>query len=283
MRSSKSILALDWKPVSARGGARRAASDFLRYIHYRDKHVDSRDRSDIDRMTRYLAHRDRSTSKGRLFDARRVLSDEDRKRLPAYVERSTKGLPPLRMGSGGRTSSDSHRAFYRMIMSPENARGLDLRAVARAMMAQLDCDTGGLPPWIAAEHHNTAHHHVHIVLAARREVTPGLYRAVVITKPRLARMKAAMVCEIERQRELENVPVLPRARELGLKLATESPRAGGRLPSAALYRRGHRPRWLPGPYQSLFRRLRSSAARYGRHMQRELEEDRRQREWELTR
>jgi hypothetical protein len=60
--------------------------------------------------------------------------------------------------------------------------------------------TGGLGPWIAAEHRNTAHAHVHIVMAARREVAPGRYRELRITPQRLAEMKTAVSQEIERQR-----------------------------------------------------------------------------------
>ncbi len=74
-------------------------------------------------------------------------------------------------------------------------------------MASLDQDAGGLGPWLAAEHRNTAHHHVHVVLAARREVAPGRFRAVLVTRARLERMKQAMRHEIERQRGHELVPV----------------------------------------------------------------------------
>src|SRR5258708_5691959 len=67
---------------------------------------------------------------------------------------------------------DRQRAVYQMVISPDDWRGLDLRLLARTMMKQLEADAGskGLGPWFAAEHRNTSHHHVQIVLAARREV-----------------------------------------------------------------------------------------------------------------
>jgi hypothetical protein len=75
-------------------------------------------------------------------------------------------------------------------------------------MKQLETDAGeaGIGPWFAAEHRNTEHHHVHIVLAARREVSTGTFRALLITRPRLQRMKDAIALEIARQRELEREP-----------------------------------------------------------------------------
>src|SRR5207248_6449151 len=73
-----------------------------------------------------------------------------------------------------RRSSDL-RAAYRMVLSPERADGLDLKALTGAAMAQLGRDVGATPPWIAAIHRNTKHPHVHIVMAARRELAPGLF------------------------------------------------------------------------------------------------------------
>lgn len=63
----------------------------------------------------------------------------------------------------------------------------------------------GLPPWIAAEHRNTGHPHVHVVLPAFREVRPECFRQIIVTKPRLASMKAAMTREIERQRGVRSL------------------------------------------------------------------------------
>jgi hypothetical protein len=69
-------------------------------------------------------------------------------------------------------------------------------------MIQLATDTGhDLPTWIAGEHRNTAHPHVHLILAGRREVKSGDFRTLLITKDRLARMKGALRLEMTRQRE----------------------------------------------------------------------------------
>ena len=69
-----------------------------------------------------------------------------------------------------------------MIISPENARGVDLREVTRRTMAQLKHDCGRLPPWIAAEHRNTDHPHVHVILAARHKEVSGRTRTLIINK-----------------------------------------------------------------------------------------------------
>ena len=87
-----------------------------------------------------------------------------------------------------------------MVLSPERAEGLDLKALTRAAVDQLGRDAGGTPPWIAAIHRNTKHPHVHIVMAARREIKGGHFRTVVINPTRLAQMKSAVSNELSRQR-----------------------------------------------------------------------------------
>jgi len=179
-----------------RAGA-RAAGDFLRYIQYRDRHVDSPLRV-VDAALRYVAHRDHSVAKGMLFGPAGPADDRDRRSLQAYIARSIKGVPPPE-----RRTPYSDRACYRFVISPAYANGLDLQAVTRAALQSLATDLGptaNLPAWIAAEHRNTAHPHVHVVLAARREVAPGRFRAVALTRPRLRRMKEAVYQEIVRQR-----------------------------------------------------------------------------------
>jgi MobA/VirD2-like, nuclease domain len=114
----------------------------------------------------------------------------DRRALLAHISRSVKSN-----GSGRHP-----RAAYRMVLSPERAEGLDLKALTRAAVDQLGRDAGGTPPWIAAIHRNTKHPHVHIVMAARREIKGGHFRTVVINPTRLAHMKSAMSNELSRQR-----------------------------------------------------------------------------------
>lgn len=203
MKSTYSILALEYMPVSVAGGVRKALGGFLRYVQYRDQHPEPAT-GGLDGFVRYVAHRDRTSPAGRVF-GRDESSLLDRRSLVDYVQRSTKGLLPKWVrGQDGRLE-DRQRAVYQLILSPEDWRGLDLRRLARVAMEQLrnDAGVGGIGPWFGAEHRNTAHHHVHIVLAARREVEPGKFKALLITRARLQRMKECIWREIERQRSLE--------------------------------------------------------------------------------
>ena len=189
MRSTRAILSVQVTKVSSRVGA--AVTGFLNYVQHRD-HENADEDKGLAGLVRYVAHRDAASPEGRLFDRAGQAGTKERKELVKFVRSS---LAPER--ESGRRG----RAVYRMVLSPEDARGLDLRQLTLRTMAQLERDTGApLPPWIAAEHRNTAHPHVHIVMAARREVGPDRFREVRITKPRLARMKVAMSFELESQR-----------------------------------------------------------------------------------
>ena len=192
--SSRAILSLRFTASGTAVG--RSVGRFLRYVQYRD-HGEERERATggIDGFLRYAAYRDRTSPHGRLFNGANDVGERERRQLARFITRSVEGRPER---SGGRPE----RAFYRLVISPEDARGLDLRRVTREVMSQLEKDagTGGLPPWIAAEHRNTAHPHIHVVLAARRELSPGRYRTLVITRDRLERMKDAMKHELLRQR-----------------------------------------------------------------------------------
>lgn len=168
---------------------RRAVGGFLRYIQQNDHHWTAEKATGVDGFLRYAAHRDRTMPRGRLFGADGDVGDHERRELGRFVTRSVDGR-------------DAGRAFYRLIISPEDGRGLDLRKVTRSVMTQLarDAGTEGLPPWIGAEHRNTAHPHVHIVMAANRQLPDGRYRTLVINRERLARMKISMSREIYRER-----------------------------------------------------------------------------------
>jgi len=226
MRSQRSILALRYTPVSVAGGVRRAVGGFLRYVQYRDQHLEPDDARGVDAYVRYVAHRDRTSPGGRIFGAEGGLSDLDRRRFVDFVARSTRGLKPKWvMGKAG-AREDRQKAVYTFVLSPEDWHGLDLRRMARAAMHQLEVDAGaaGLGPWFAAEHRNTKHHHVHIVLAARREVAAGKYSTLLITRARLQRMKEAISSEIDRQRSLERVSVIsPELRPKAPPRAQEEP------------------------------------------------------------
>ena len=193
MKSQRFILSLKYTAGDSASAVRKAVGGFLRYVQYRDHHQDQEQVKDVQGLLRYVAWRDVATPQGRLFDCDGSVGDEERRQLGAHIARSMANAKP---------GKAPIRACYRMVLSPEDARGVDLRRLARAAMAQLERDAGegGIGPWIAAEHRNTAHPHVHIVLAARREVGPDRFRALLITKPRLARMKEAIALEMTRQR-----------------------------------------------------------------------------------
>ena len=197
--SERSILRVQYTPVTPR--VVRRVGGFLNYIRERDVHVGKA--RGVEGLVRYVANRDRSALRGLLFGPEGPASEADSQRLVAYVKRSTHDWKPQLYRDASGNQVDSRRAVSRFVLSPERAEGLDLQQVTRAMLHQLELDADGLPPWIAAEHRNTEHRHVHLVLASRRELAPGRYRTVKITRERLARMKQAMMGEIERQRELE--------------------------------------------------------------------------------
>jgi type IV secretory pathway VirD2 relaxase len=53
---------------------------------------------------------------------------------------------------------------FRLILSPEDARELDLTDYVRRLMASVEKDLGRRLEWAAVNHHDTAHPHAHIVL-----------------------------------------------------------------------------------------------------------------------
>lgn len=287
MRSKTSILALEWMPVSVAGGVRKAVGGFLRYVTYRDQHPDSDGLGDLDAYMRYVAHRDRTSPRGRIFGRDGVLTAADRQRLVDFVARSTNLKPSWRRNHEGELV-DRQRAVYQMILSPEDWRGLDLRRLARAAIRQLEEDAGekGLGPWFAAEHRNTEHHHVHVVLAARREVEPGKYSTLLITRRRLQRMKDAIALEINHQREREMsertaltpAPSPTHASPTPVALAPARAVQGWRwLPPrrATSGKRIHTPdskQRVGGAVWTLFH-LRAVALRYRDQMERELEHE----------
>jgi hypothetical protein len=284
MRSKTSILALEWMPVSVAGGVRKALGGFLRYVEFRDQHLEGDPHGGLDAYVRYVAHRDRTSAAGRIFGRDGVLSDADRHRLVDFVARSTKGLQPRWQRNRDGDLEDHQRAVYQMILSPEDWRGLDLRRMARAAMQQLEADAGekGIGPWFAAEHRNTEHHHVHIVLAARREVEAGKFSTLLITRKRLQRMKEAIALEIDRQRGLEREPETA-VRELRSPVRLEMVDREQQLTSrwnwlqlparrlrarvASRHRGGHR------PIAATLLHLRGVALRYHHDMERELEQE----------
>lgn len=273
MLSSRAILSVKYTAAGPRAG--RAVSGFLRYVHYRDQHEVGERAEGVGGLVRYVAYRDQASPQGRLFDARGTIGDRERKRLVEFVTRSLKATE----NGGGK-----RRAVYRMVLSPEDARGLDLKELTRSVMGQLaqDAGPGGLPPWVAAEHRNTAHPHVHIVMAAYRETSPGRFRGLVISRERLARMKTTLGRGIELQRGERTA-----SRSLTSSLMETARPARRRERTAEARPRHQRPSWRQGPphfrpldLQRVFRRF---AAHYRREAEREALERARERErdgWE---
>jgi hypothetical protein len=138
--------------------------------------------------------------------------------------------------------------------------------------------------WIAAIHRNTAHHHVHLVVAGMHADADGGLRRVDLTKPRLAAMKEELTHEIQRQRA-ERSPertVLPSG---GLAKATRAPLVGMAIASSARpsspTHRATRWTWHAAePANGSLIALRAVARRYQRRMERELEDAHRQSQWE---
>jgi hypothetical protein len=192
------VLTVRYASAHAAGGP-RGIGRFVRYVQYRDAHPDREEVHDLDGLIRYVHHRDRASPRGQLFDAAGPAGDEQRRDFVDYVARSTHELHR----AARPRSTTSERAVYQFILSPRDARGLDLKRLTRTAMSRLAADTGrgDFPPWIAGEHRNTAHAHVHVILAARREPASGDFRTLVITKPRLAHMKEALHLEMTRQRD----------------------------------------------------------------------------------
>ena len=270
------MLALKYTPVSVMGGLRKAVGGFLRYVQYRDQHQEPERDGGLDDYVRYVVHRDRTSPGGRVFGRDESQAAIDRKQLVAYITRSTKDLAPIWVEGRDGKVVDRQRAAYTFVLSPEDWRGLDLRSLARTAMRQLEADAGagGIGPWIAAEHRNTAHHHVHIVLAARREVKPGRFQTVLVTRARLQRMKDAIAREVDRQRG----PALERGAQLPRRVL----RSGGRPRTVnhASYRwrrtsqpsRHARPIVHRGQIAgATLWRLQTIALRYRHQMERELE------------
>ena len=285
MRSTYSVLLLSYMPVSVAGGVRKAVGGYLRYMQFRDQSPQPEREGGLDAFVRYVAHRDRSSPGGRIFGADGSLTTADRHRLVDYVARSTKGLEPKWFKTRDGKLEDRQRAVYQLVISPDDWRGLDLRRITRAAMKQLEVDVGpsGLGPWFAAEHRNTAHHHVQVVLAARRQIEPGRFSTVIINRARLQRMKEAIWAEIELQRAPERERADAK-RTQTITSRTQKPRFDQHavaqwrwvsVPAAKARSRSHVRRYLRGHHaiaDNLFR-LQAVARRYHQQLEHELERE----------
>ncbi len=107
-----------------------------------------------------------------------------------------------------RGCDDRHQ--FRFIVSPEDAGNLvDLTGYTRDLMAQVEADLGTKLDWVAVNHHNTGHSHVHIVVNGRDDlgedlVINGDYLANGIRERagELVTLELGPVTEIEQRRKL---------------------------------------------------------------------------------
>jgi type IV secretory pathway VirD2 relaxase len=57
--------------------------------------------------------------------------------------------------------------LFKMVVSPEQAARLDLRSHARALVAEMERDLGSRLEWVAIDHYNTDHPHLHVLVRGR--------------------------------------------------------------------------------------------------------------------
>lgn len=107
-----------------------------------------------------------------------------------------------------RGKDDRHQ--FRFIVSPEDATDLaDLTGYTRELLAQVETDLGTKLDWVAVNHHNTGHPHVHVIVNGRDAlgedlVINGDYLAAGIREraSELAMLELGPVTEIEQRRKL---------------------------------------------------------------------------------
>ena len=80
--------------------------------------------------------------------------------------------------ANGRTFAErcvDDRHHFRFIVSPEDATDMaNLRAFTRDLMTAAERDLGTRLDWVAAEHHNTEHPHVHVLVRGRADDSSDL-------------------------------------------------------------------------------------------------------------
>lgn len=290
---------VQFDPGTSGGQVRRAVGGFLRYIQHRDLHPAAKvahPTPDVAGLVKYVAYRDKASGRAELFGPEGRSGAKERKDFATFVARSIEGSEPQLFRTRAGLLMDRRRAVSRFLISPESAHGLDLEQLARAAVNRLESDMGvsGLR-WIAAIHRNTAHHHVHLVLAGMRQDASGAYRRVDISKPRLAAMKDAIGLESERQRrELTVTKPIEASEASGLGGRDTQTFPALQLPAVRLALI----RALPPTPLARFPlasstvttahaigsvlALRAVARRYQRQTERELEQSYRQSRWELV-
>jgi hypothetical protein len=297
--SERCIVAARFTPAGSLRQVGKAVGGFLRYVQHRDLHAepDAPTRPEVAGLLKYVAYRDRASARAELFGPEGTMGSAERKAFTAFVLRSLEESKPQLYRNREGEQVDRRRAVYRLVISPERAPGLDLRQLATAAVRAMESELGGdRLRWMAAIHRNTAHPHVHLVVAGMRETEQG-FRRFDLTKPRLAALKAAVAQEIVRQRAerepaavAERAPVAapsdardttqgrltaPTPRPLPSVLFAPSPKP---LPSLRTWRRHRRLSRTSAPML----RLRAAARRYAWQVASDAAREAREHGWEYA-
>ena len=86
---------------------------------------------------------------------------------PVGFNRETAGVDIAGKLQGWQTAGDQQ--FWKLIVSPEFGDRVDLSRLARELITQMEKDLGTKLEWVAAEHYNTEHPHVHVVIRGVRD------------------------------------------------------------------------------------------------------------------
>jgi type IV secretory pathway VirD2 relaxase len=81
--------------------------------------------------------------------------------------RETEGVDIAGKLQNWQTAGDQQ--FWKLIVSPEFGDRVDLSRLTRELITQMEKDLGTDLEWVAAEHHNTEHPHVHVVIRGVRD------------------------------------------------------------------------------------------------------------------
>jgi type IV secretory pathway VirD2 relaxase len=86
---------------------------------------------------------------------------------PVGFSRETAGVDIAGKLQSWQTAGDQQ--FWKLIVSPEFGDRVDLARLTRELIKQMERDLGTQLEWVAAEHHNTEHPHVHVVIRGVRD------------------------------------------------------------------------------------------------------------------
>lgn len=175
---------------SLSGGWRHSAAGMRRVV-VKTRYVQSAGKNGKGAVHLRYIQRDgtsRDGERGQLYSA-----TEDRAEPQAFLERG---------------KDDRHQ--FRFIVSPEDAADLsDLTEHTRDLMSRIEADLGTKLDWVAVNHHNTGHPHVHVIVRGKDElgenlVINGDYLANGVREraSELATLELGPVTEIEQSRKL---------------------------------------------------------------------------------